>query len=265
MLLEDYNYFINKAINQYINKAYNKYDINQQSTDDLRVLKSTAILQVAKKGIYSEGVATGSTLLQNTFEALLPDDYLHILNCLVEYDVKRRYKCYDKDSKWRTSATRLTADMWSQVYGNFYMRPSYKKPYFYINNVNIKNTYKTEDDQEDIFASDPQESVEREAEERYGNQSKVKLELRYGDDDKIFEPSLVYVDYIKAPKFVRLTHDQVDEVADNSQVLEFPDYVCQEIVNELVMLLLENASDQRIQTHPPINQSIANPAQQQEK
>ena len=48
MLLSDFNYFINKAINQYINKRYNIYDINQQTTDDLRVLKSTAILDVSK-------------------------------------------------------------------------------------------------------------------------------------------------------------------------------------------------------------------------
>lgn len=46
MLLEDFNYFINKAVNQYINKKYNIYDINQQSTDDLRVLKATAIIPV---------------------------------------------------------------------------------------------------------------------------------------------------------------------------------------------------------------------------
>lgn len=42
LLLEDYNYFMNKAVQQYINKVYNRYDINQQSTDDIRVLKSTA-------------------------------------------------------------------------------------------------------------------------------------------------------------------------------------------------------------------------------
>ena len=29
LLLEDYNYFINKTIYQYINKRYNIYDINQ--------------------------------------------------------------------------------------------------------------------------------------------------------------------------------------------------------------------------------------------
>lgn len=42
LLLEDYNYFINKAVNQYINKVYNLYEINQQKSDDLRVLKASS-------------------------------------------------------------------------------------------------------------------------------------------------------------------------------------------------------------------------------
>ena len=42
--LYEFNYLFNKAINQYINKVYNVYDINQQTTDDLRVLKSTCYL-----------------------------------------------------------------------------------------------------------------------------------------------------------------------------------------------------------------------------
>ena len=42
--LYEFNYLFNKAINQYINKVYNVYDLNQQTTDDLRVLKATAFL-----------------------------------------------------------------------------------------------------------------------------------------------------------------------------------------------------------------------------
>jgi hypothetical protein len=48
ILLEDFNYFANKAINNYINKRYNIYDVNQQTTDDLRVLKATAMLKPTK-------------------------------------------------------------------------------------------------------------------------------------------------------------------------------------------------------------------------
>lgn len=46
MLLEDYNYLINKAIQQKVNKSYNLYEINQQVTDDLMALKVSAKLPV---------------------------------------------------------------------------------------------------------------------------------------------------------------------------------------------------------------------------
>jgi hypothetical protein len=93
MLLEDFNYFINKAVNQYINKKYNVYDVNQQSTDDLRVLKATMVLEVTKTTKYGHNVSgdvTGSTSLYGaTYEAYLPQDYLHMLNCICNYKVKK--------------------------------------------------------------------------------------------------------------------------------------------------------------------------------
>ena len=270
LLLEDYNYFINKAVNQYINKVYNLYDINQQKSDDVRVLKSTAILtpalQTTAYGLASTEVGK-SKLLQKAYEVILPDDYLHILNCVVEYQLLKTYKCYDIDDLWATGAKRLTADMFSQIINNYYMRPSYKNPYYYINNVNTQNTYNTVDNQVPIVytSGTVNNSVQRIGGERYGNKNQVRLEIRYGKDDSIFKLVQVYVDYLKAPQFIRLTQEQVDQVADNSQILEFPDYVCQEIVNELIKLLMENASDPRLQTNIPINQSIANPVQEQPK
>lgn len=46
LLLEDFNYLFNKAVQQYINKSYNRYEMNQQATDDLRALKKTVELEV---------------------------------------------------------------------------------------------------------------------------------------------------------------------------------------------------------------------------
>lgn len=59
--------------------------------------------------------------------------------------------------------------------------------------------------------------------------------------------------------YVSMTQDQVLDAIDNTQVLEFPDYICYEIINICVRLLLENASDPRLQTNIPINQTIAVP------
>ena len=264
LLLEDYNYFINKAVNQYINKMYNAYDMNQQKTDDLRVLKSTAMLTPTVNDDYAT-----STLYGNVYETDLPDDYLHILNCIVEYNVIKNYKCYNAGNTWHQGAIRLTSDMFSQVINNFYHRPSYKRPYYYINNVNVSNIYPTSDNQVDVdfnptdISPDPKQNVERVSTNRYGNKSKVRMEIRYGKDNSIFTLNKVYIDYLKTPQFIRLTEEQIDEVEDLSQVLEFPDYVCQEVVNELIKLLMENASDPRIQTHSPVNQTIAQPQQAQ--
>jgi hypothetical protein len=41
--------------------------------------------------------------------------------------------------------------------------------------------------------------VEREAGVRYGNPSNVRMEIRYGKDDSLFQLEGIMVDYIKAP------------------------------------------------------------------
>ena len=539
ILLEDFNYFANKAINQYINKRYNIYDVNQQTTDDLRVLKATTVLTPQKSNDY-EGLTTYNGNMA-TYYVNMPSDYLHLLNCICIYRLQKTYKCYNVGDSWRAPATRLTADMYSQVLDNFWNKPTYKKPYYYIHNVNsytdvptnpygeyttntptqgapiqgapiynvpgattggetilpgdisdeshygdmvdvnanlniipeqiqidydatsftfkIQNkstkvitwnavsnadwitnispnesisisgtnttvtvsvntntsTYSrtgtitvtygnrnkfitvtqggnnggSQGSQSEIIVSnisgsdnhreltisnssnesiqwsiincpnwitpsssggtllvnntvtveftlDPNNSkqtrqgtvtieiegqnyqrtiyqspstqqkgtndgtdcnvqygnygkdgnnnpivqgekihqsikiggndvsnVERGQGIRYGNVSKVRLEIRYGTDDSIFKLTDVYIDYIKTPQHIRLTQLEIDKTEDTSQMLEFPDYVCQEILNELVHIVMENISDQRLQTHPVVSQSIANPAQAQ--
>jgi hypothetical protein len=260
LLLEDYNYFANKAVNQFINKAYNAYDVNQQKTDDLRVLKGSVVLAPVPATEWA-----ASDLFDKTYDVDLPDDYLHILNCIVEYTVQKQYKCYNAGMKWQQGAKRATADMLSQLLHNYYMRPSYKNPYYYINNINtdLINPISTKPTDVTYTQGTPGDLVQKSAEYRYGNRSKVRMEIRYGKDDAIFKLSKVYVDYLRSPQFIRLTQEEVDAVEDTSQLLEFPDYVAQEIVNELIHLLMENASDPRLQSHIPINQSIASPQQEQ--
>ena len=313
ILLEDFNYFANKAINNYVNKRYNIYDVNQQTTDDLRVLKATALLKPTKVTDYAGMTMAGDGTMA-TYEVIMPSDYLHILNCICIYDVKSTYKCYNKGDKWRAAATRLTADMYSQVLDNFWNKPTYKRPYYYIHNVNSSHDeWKDDSDSQNgtsrskiNYATVPtnnktdetptttyqgidlgndgnnnaiktasskgktltigdsaSSNVERGAAIRYGNVSEVRLEIRYGTDNSVFELSDVYIDYIKAPQNIRLTQLEIDKTEDISQMLEYPDYVCQEIINELVHLVMENISDQRLQTHPVVSQSIANPAQAQ--
>ena len=106
-------------------------------------------------------------------------------------------------------------------------------------------------------------TVERDTGTRYGNASNVRMEIRYGHDNSVFSLEKVFIDYIKSPQTIRLTQEQVNLTEDTSQIMEFPDYVCQEIINELTMLVMENTADPRLQTNPTVTQSIANPAHQQ--
>ena len=211
LLLEDFNYFMNKAVQQYINKVYNRYDINQQSSDDLRVLKATTQLDVQKQPI--QGYAAKNQKF--VYVAELPDDYMHILNCIVEFNVKKPFKCYAEEDHVDFPARRLTADMASGILHNVYMKPEYKRPYFYINNVsNMKNITDSAYVDNTSKDTDRTDSV-KPSNTRVANTSNVRMEIRYGDDTNVFEPICVYVDYIKAPMFIRLTYQEVTDVEDN--------------------------------------------------
>lgn len=310
MLLSDFNYIFNKAINQYVNKRYNIYDVNQQTTDDLRVLRATAILTptlatatynaVSSVDSNYAGTTIGS-LYGATYEVNLPSDYLHTLNCICVYKLNKQFKCYDSNSMVQFAAKRLTADAWSTIINDYYNRPTPERPYYYIHNVNTRTTIPTNpylSDVTDVTKTNgtdmngtykvtsnndsgnvinlprtikngtddqSQSLVEKNAAIRYGNASNVRMEIRYGKDNSIFVLQNILIDYLKVPQFIRLTQEQLDLTEDTSQIMEFPDYVCQEIINELVNLVMENTADPRLQTHIPVNQSIAGPAQQQEQ
>lgn len=359
--LYEFNYLFNKAINQYINKVYNVYDINQQTTDDLRVLKATAFLTPHKveinksttdSAIQNTSAVTGNrdqaktgegdsatytaysgqatsylskahrsiqSLHGATYEVFLPIDYLHMLNCVCIYYVAKTKDCWDAGSYIEIPATRLTADSWSSIITDIYNRPSPMKPYYYIHNLNqsqkiptdprtsttigtgleeigidmasfpyqvthadgregvadinagttggtdissqnsnFQRTYKFGDNDTDRISL-----VEKPIAARIGNTSNVRCEIRYGKDDSLFQLAEVQVDYVKCPQFIRLTQEQIDLTEDTSQIMEFPDYVNQEIINELVHLVMERINDPRLSNNMQMTQSIARPTGQQ--
>ncbi len=329
--LYEFNYLFNKAINQYINKVYNVYDVNQQTTDDLRVLKSTAFLKPKKVGdnsaLNGATTNTGNTnaptggytgtassplsqkhssiqsLRGATYEVELPLDYLHMLNCVCIYYVAKTKDCWDAGSYIEVPALRLTADSWSQIVTDIYNRPSPMRPYYYIHNINQFNslptnaydatklgstdfagtysvtsngqqpngTYVTEGESNlprtftiNVNNSTKQySSVEKPIASRIGNASTVRCEIRYGKDDSLFQLAEVQVDYVKVPQHIRLTQEQIDLTEDTSQIMEFPDYVNQEIINELVHLVMTRSNDPQLGNHLQMTQTIARPTQQQ--
>ena len=273
LLLEDYNYFINKAVQQYINLTYNRYDTNQQSTDDLRVLKTNLFLETKKlsedEKLNSIKDKIDGGLMAGTYYVDLPKDYVHLLSCIVSY-VKnindKSNKCNrEQDSTVYFTAKRLTADMYGGIINNYYLKPSYKRPYYYLNTITPDPTNLHSD--REILDSEPTRDVikgELEGSQlelltgigsRLANSSNVRLELRIGDDRK-YIPVGVYVEYIKAPMHIRLSQDQIYSDVDTSQILEFPDYVCLEILNIFTRLIMENAGDPRLQSNVSLNQTV---------
>lgn len=356
--LYEFNYLFNKAINQYINKVYNVYDINQQTTDDLRVLKATTFLTPHKvelagrkssaakdSAIQNTSAVTGNqdspeggytgqassylskahrsiqSLHGATYEVYMPIDYLHMLNCVCIYYVAKQKDCWDAGSYIEIPAIRLTADSWSQIITDIYNRPSPMRPYYYIHNLNQQQVLPTDPrtsvetgtgleevgiDMNGIYQvthadggewedndinsgtaggtdiekqnsnfqrtfklnvneKDTQVSlVEKPIALRAGNTSNVRCEIRYGKDDSLFQLVEVQVDYVKCPQFIRLTQEQIDLTEDTSQIMEFPDYVNQEIINELVHLVMERVNDPRLGNNIQMTQSIARPTEQQQ-
>lgn len=368
--LYEFNYFFNQAIRQYVNKIYNIYDLNQQTTDDLRVLKATATL------LPYEFKSTGNTAIdylhRGTYFVDMPDDYLHLLNCICLFDVNKRKECWDEGDVMVVGATKLTADSWSSIVDDVYNRPSKKHPYYYIHNQNDiyldSSTFVPTDrngqlptnidsstatvssgnatDKLHDMSLDPVQSqvlsaaylastvpgavannvitaaqgvfgltadmtsvitgitattaqdafselcanqfynpnhvnfnrtfnydnagtveqystIEKPAGSRHTNSSKVRIEIRCGrDKSNVFSLSAVQIDYVKAPQYIRLTQEQLDSDEDISQIMEFPDYVNQEIVNELVNLVMRKINDPSLQAHIQMTQSIARPTGQ---
>ena len=378
--LYEFNYFFNQAIRQFVNKVYNVYDVNQQTTDDLRVLKATATLVPTIAD--STGNKAIDYLRGATYFVDMPDDYLHLLNCICLFDVNKNKECWNAGDVMVVGATKLTADSWSSVVDDVYNQPTKKRPYYYVHNqndihfetvtetigsgdsaktntyevlsqrnselptkietdtlhnytnqiwrtvldkaalayiadtstketvitaartaagtdkdaldaiikvesdttvVNAKQTYEallqssafkgtsnfsrtfdfdangdgvigTTTTSEGVTTTDYTgerfSTVEKPAGSRHANSSRVKVEIRCGrDKSNIFSLSAVQIDYVKAPQFIRLTQEQLDSDEDISQVMEFPDYVNQEIVNELVNLVMRKINDPSLQAH----------------
>lgn len=249
LLLEDYNYFINKAIQQYTNKVYNRYDVNQQSTDDLNALKATAVLSI------NEGtIDTILPIEEKRYYVNLPSNYLHLLNCVVEFTLKDAKddsssvcgnKSDDEDGHIFSLARRMTADQYPSLIKNAYFRPTYNRPYYFINGNSSDGT----DDNNAL------NDILNPCNTDNDNIVSTQMEIRCGKSK--YKPDKVRIDYIKQPRIINLELDAIeDNVTDSSETVEFPEYVCYEIINEFVKLLLENASDPRLQTNNAVNQTI---------
>lgn len=153
----------------------------------------------------------------------LDENYLHLLNCIIEVEnSKKNQDCKNEKDTLSVPARKITADQLPQIQINSYFKPSLKRPYYRV--LNSKDG--------------------------------LKLQILCGEETV----DSITIEYIKKPELIELDYEELENPTDNSTELEFSEYVCFELVNEIVKLVLENSSDPRLQTNVPINMTIPNPA-----
>lgn len=235
LLLEDYNYFINKTLFEYVRDISNFTDMTQELSDNLRVLSGTIYLDTFTK-------KTGFGLQSEVYVAEIPKDYLRIYSCIAEIKVLKTIGCNTFGDLLYVPVKRLTSDKFAGIIKNYYLRPSYKNPYYYIHS-------------DSNYTVDTLKDKDKTAGSQVGNPSKVTIEIRCGDASLNYSLNKIAIDYVRVPRFVHLTQEQIDAEADISQTIEFPDSVCFEIIKKLTLALLENAGDPRASSNSAINQT----------
>jgi len=216
LTVEEFVYFLNKAILAFTNERYNFYAVNQQLTDDLRVLVKEYSTTFTLNDVQTD-VGNSRYIL----DVLNNTDYLHILSC--ELTVRNTISNLLK--KFIVKA--LTLDMYGALYNNEYLKPAINRPYFLLlpdpGGAQNNTTFK-------IFIGDPVANVVPSA----VRITYLKLpRLATLTDDQVY-----------------------NLVGDTSDILEFPDYLKNEFVKRVVWYQLEETRDQRIQTFPSLNQEI---------
>lgn len=164
-----------------------------------------------------------------------------MLSCIVSFEkLAGSDKCGSKtDSTISTVARKMTSDVAPTIINNAYFKPSYKTPYYSVNSHTFENEIL------DSIIDPCDDTIELER--------GVRMDIMVGKVK--YEPTKVFVNYLKTPEKVHLEEDDLYG-KDRTKEMEFSDYVCYEIINEFVKLLLENTADPRLSTNVPINQSI---------
>ena len=201
------------------------------------VIRGTSVLVSTDPVSVSDDNITGDRVTDLSF---ISSDYLHLISCRVLWKTKR--PSTNEITHLVFPAKRLTYDMMNAIQNNTYLKPAPNRPYYQLfdntNNSGITNL--------DVSADDYR-----------AYQNKPRSKVHIGIKDSVMELRSIEFDYLKMPETVTIYDADIFSAAtDSSQVLEFPDYLLNEIVRRCTIYLLEKAGDPRVQSQPTFNTEI---------
>lgn len=269
LYLEDFLYYYNKAISEYMKLRYEKFELTQQLTDDMRTWKevhtsSALTIDIDSIGKYlgsecgecGECVdAEGCVELSVDSCAHLTDEglkhgcesyylgkcnaesdkckeckgckeskhrpYRHVLGAIIEVELLRPVRGCEQsaNSTKKYKVTRSTSAKNAGIVDNCYLDAKFYRPYF------------------DIIGK--------------------TISIEVGDiNPKWIKIRNIRIEYLRQPAEVFMAEGVLEIEEDNSQELEFPTDVADEITKRCLMLILERQGNPRMQSNAGVNQTV---------
>ena len=210
------------------NTNYIPFGFNLNELTELTVssINPAYIRYNSSTGMYDLVQDKGYRVIDDTKISIkAPGDYLHLLGFDNILTFKNKLECEATFNK-TISVKRLTADTYNTIRSNTWLEPSLFKGNNYFKEMNDLNSV-------------------------YPN---FVLEYCSDKEKKLVQLERVEMQYLKSPKKYVLLDDDLDG-PDNTEQLEFQDYICYELIDEMVTLLLEQHSNPRVQSFIPVNES----------
>lgn len=214
----------------------------ESAEDKAKRLFHSPILKVYNSYQTNESLS-GNTIYSFNLET---NDYYHMLAVRTYWTDKRSaavtnslYCDYNKVRSVSSMypAKRLTYDMLANIENNAYSKPMYRQPYHQLH---------------DNYLNVGTEKIINAIGEY---QNMPLIEVHAGKIPEGITLQMIDVDYLKLPEVIHLTDEEVyTNVKDESQLLEWPDYLNSELISTLVSYFLENATNPRIQSFPTLQQ-----------
>lgn len=248
--LEDFNYFINKGIQEFINEEYARFETTQQTSDALNSITTFAnykfnytnpllpLTEVSGNDTVNNTskFISGSRFNSKYVQINFPSNYLHLLSCVTDVKANFNYKCYPAGFIHSEGTKKYNADSASNTMSNAWLKPAFNRTFYkLLDHANIVVAPGSTQSANTILSPD--------------------MQIYYGSDAK-FTVDNIYIEYLRKPKVTLLTKNQIDLPLDTSAKLDFTDYVCNEIIKRTVKLVFENSKDPRIQAFVAVNSSI---------